>query len=196
MTLAVAGATTATSASRASRTCRTSPGRSHSDVWAGFPVSAANVSGPMNRVAASVRTTDTSAPAALSKRATSAALYAAIPPETPSTTRRPASGSLLGLGLLGSLVVDLPFGDLLERDRERLVREAGFHERGHELTPALAELVVVRVDLSRPLGGHDHQGVLRIHGGEQVVDLGLDHRRPSFVLRRAASARCSGGSPR
>ena len=93
----------------------------------------------------------TSAPAAFNRRATSAALYAAIPPETPSNTRRPASGSLLGFGLLGSLVVDLPFGDLLERDRERLVREAGLDQRRHELAAAFAELVVVGVDLSARL---------------------------------------------
>src|SRR5688572_25836250 len=150
--LAVAGTTTAMSASRARRTCRTSPDRSHSEVWAGSPVSAENVSGPMNRVAFSVRMTATSAPAAFRRRATRAALYAAIPPETPSNTRRPASGSLFGLGLLGSLVVDLPFGDLLEGDREGLVREPGFHQRRHELAPALAELVVVRVNLPGTLG--------------------------------------------
>jgi hypothetical protein len=74
ITFAVAGATTATSASCARRTWRTSPGRSHRDEYTGSRVSAANVSGPMNRVAFSVRITETSAPASSRSRATSAAL--------------------------------------------------------------------------------------------------------------------------
>src|SRR6266508_6662259 len=103
-----------------------------------------------------------------------------MPPETPSSTRRPASGSLLGVGLLGSLVVDLPFGDLLEGDRERLVGEAGLDERRYEFPAPLTELVVVGVDLSRALGRQDHEGVLRINGREQVIDLGFDQGRPFF----------------
>ena len=69
MRFAVAGATTTRSVSCARRTCSTSPGRSHSDVCAGRPVRAANVSGPTNRVADSLMTTVTSAPAAVSSRA-------------------------------------------------------------------------------------------------------------------------------
>src|SRR6478672_378248 len=132
----------------------------------------------MNRVAESVRTAVTSIPASDSRRARSADLYAAMPPVTPSNTRRPCdSGTSVDLDdLLGTLVVDLALGDLLEGDRERLVAEPGLNERRHELASPLAELVVVRVDLTCALRRQDHQRVLGVDGREQVVDLGFDHR--------------------
>src|SRR4029077_15431086 len=68
---------------------------SNSDVCAGSDASAENVSGPMNRCASSVRTGATWTPASTRRRHTSTALYAAIPPQTPSTTR--------GIGRRGSL---------------------------------------------------------------------------------------------
>src|SRR3989442_7100798 len=99
----------------------------------------------MNRVAESVRTAVTSIPASDSRRARSADLYAAMPPVTPSNTRRPCgSGTSVDLDdLLGALVVDLALGDLLEGDRERLVTEAGLHERRGELHSAPPQPVVV-----------------------------------------------------
>src|SRR5205814_1199777 len=42
---------------------------------------------------------------------------------------------------------------------------------------ALAELVVVVVDLPGALRGHDHQRVARVHVLEQVVDARMDHGR-------------------
>src|SRR5438270_2678225 len=101
-----------------------------------------------------------------------------MPPVTPSRTRLPASGLLLDSDTFGPLEDDLAVGDLLQRDRERLVLQAAaLHERRDELAPALAELAVVRVDLAGPLGGEDDQCVLRVHplGPEQVVDLRFDH---------------------
>src|SRR2546423_4833471 len=107
-----------------------------------------------------------------------AALYAAIPPVTPRRTRLPDSVDLLDADTLGPLEDDLALGDLLQRDRQRLVLQAaGLDERRHELAAALAELAVVGVDLARPLRREDDQGVLRVHplGTEQVVDLRFDH---------------------
>ena len=59
----------------------------HRSVRTGRPDSAWNVVGVTKRVAASVITTSTSTPAFTNRRVSSAALYAAMPPVTPSTTR-------------------------------------------------------------------------------------------------------------
>src|SRR5438046_9087269 len=106
-----------------------------------------------------------------------------MPPETPSSTRRPTSTSrglavtvdsspprrarvvvgappepgLLLLGLLGPLVVDLALGDLLAGDRERLVAEARLDERGGELPVALAGAGVGGVDAGRRCAGAAQQ---------------------------------------
>ncbi len=56
-------------------------------VSTGRPDSAWNVVGVTKRVAASVITTSTATPALTNRRVNSAALYAAMPPVTPSTTR-------------------------------------------------------------------------------------------------------------
>src|SRR5438067_13360264 len=53
------------------------------------PVSAWNVSAVTNRCAAGVRATRTCAPSFTSRRASSQALYAAMPPPTQRSTRRP-----------------------------------------------------------------------------------------------------------
>src|SRR5262249_50683934 len=86
------------------------------------------------------------------------------------------SGLLGGCGLR-VLIGDHLLSDLVERDRQRLVAQAaGLHERRHELSAALAELVVVGVDLSRALRGQHHEGVLGVHSVQQVVELRLiDH---------------------
>src|SRR5581483_1103038 len=153
----------------------------------GRPDSAAKVSGPTNRAAAPVITTWTSAPAPLSRRVRKQALYAATPPVTPSSTRRPASG-LLDPNPLGAVGQDLALGDLLEGDRQRLVLQpTGLDERRNELAATLAELVVVGVDLPRALGCEDHERVLGVDLREQVVDLRLDHGcvGPSVGVRDA-----------
>ena len=85
---AVAGATTTRSALWPSRVCGIGSGPSNSEVRAGSDASAENVSAPTNRCASSVRTGATCTPASTSRRHTSTALYAAIPPLTPRTTRR------------------------------------------------------------------------------------------------------------
>src|SRR5215208_5461544 len=109
-----------------------------------------------------------------------------MPPVTPSSTRRPRrSATSVALDdLLGTLVGDLAFGDLLEGDRQRLVAKPGLDERRHEVAATLAELAVVRVDLAGALGGHDHEGVLGIDRSEQVVDLRFDHEKGTPVDQR------------
>src|SRR2546428_2216350 len=189
MRLAVAGATTTTSASLAKRTWSTSPGRSQSDVCTGLPVSAANVSLPTKRVADSVITTVTSARAPESSLARNAALYAAMPPDTPSNTPRLwRTEGLLVFEFLASLVVDLPLCDLFESDRQRLVRQTAALDQGRdELRATLAELAGIGVYLSRALGGQDHERVLRVDGGHQVVGLWVDHQEhPPGGLEREA----------
>src|SRR5882672_6382783 len=57
---------------------------SHMSVYTGLPERACRVVGVMKRQAASVMTTRTSAPALTNRRVSSAALYAAIPPVSPS----------------------------------------------------------------------------------------------------------------
>ena len=73
-TRAVQGATTMRSADWPSRVCGMGSGPSHSEVRAGSLARAEKVSGPMNRVASSVRTGATWAPASKSRRQTSTAL--------------------------------------------------------------------------------------------------------------------------
>src|SRR3989304_10226216 len=74
--------------------------------------------------------------------------------------------------------LDLALRDLLEGDGQGVLG-TGLDERGREVVErALAELVVVVVDLPRPLGGGDHE---RVAGGrldvlEQGVDSRPDHR--------------------
>src|SRR6266567_1985953 len=125
-----------------------------------------------------------------------------MPPVTPSSTRRPARGELLDAlaEALRALEADLAFRDLLEGDGEGLVLQAaGLDQRRDELAPPLAELAVVRVDLPGPLGGQDHQRVLGIDRGQQVVDLRFDHGCTSFsggLLRYRSIIRATSAAAR
>src|SRR5437764_14460138 len=102
-------------------------------------------------------TTWTVAPAPVSRRVRWPALYAAMPPVTPRSTRRPASG-LLDASSIRPFCADRALRDLLERDGQRLVPQtSGLDERRHELSAALAELVVIGVDLASALRGDDHE---------------------------------------
>src|SRR5690606_21762841 len=132
----------------------------------GCPDRAAQVASPTNRRAAAVGTTRTSWPDSVKSRSNSHALYAAMPPPTPRTTRGEVDPSPAVTGSRRSLGVDRLRGeqvavDLAEGDGERLLLGSGLHQRPDVLQQALAELAVVRVDLARPLRGEDHQGVLR-----------------------------------
>src|SRR5436190_21820678 len=71
---------------------------------------------------------------------------------------------------LAVVVLDLARGDFLERDRQ-VVLGAGFDHRRRELVErALAEVVVVAVDLPGALGGDDDGRVVRVHVLQQLVD--------------------------
>ena len=83
MILAVAGATTIRSLFLRREICGSRILGSHISSATGFPLSVSNVSGPTNCAAALVIMTSTSAPAFTSRRRSSQALYAAIPPVTP-----------------------------------------------------------------------------------------------------------------
>ena len=92
--LAVAGATTRASVDCASPMCSMEesrspsslPGEGHNPVITLWPVREAKVNGVMNFWAASVITTCTSSAWRCKARTNSAALYAAMPPETPTVT--------------------------------------------------------------------------------------------------------------
>src|SRR6478672_9254842 len=91
------------------RTCGTWCTWCHTSVETGLPDSAAHVGAPTNSSAAAVGTTVTSCPDSVRRRSSSQALYAAMPPATPRTTRgRLPSGdaaSVVVLVLSGSLAV-------------------------------------------------------------------------------------------
>src|SRR6478735_580750 len=109
-----------------------------------------------------------------------------MPPETPRTTLtvierlaslRGAAGCSLGSSGLGG-GVDVLAGeqvvvDLAERDRQRLLLDVRVDEGADVLQEALAELGVVGVDLAGTLGAVEHQLVLAVGLGEQVVDRGV-----------------------
>ena len=100
---AVAGHTTTTSALWPSAVCGIDASEeSHSDVTAGADARAENVVSPTIRRAPPVSTGVTCAPSATSRRHTSTALYAAIPPVTPSTTCRPLSDPMVRSSGAGS----------------------------------------------------------------------------------------------
>src|ERR687896_1096453 len=94
-----------------------------------------------------------------------------MPPVTPRRTRvTPARRGLLVRD------GDLALGDLLEGHRQVVLR-ARLDERGRKVVErALAELVMVVVDLACALGGGDDERVARAVGvGEQIVDPWIHH---------------------
>src|SRR4051795_11606885 len=94
---------------------------------------------------------------------------------------------------LSVVVLDLALRDFLEGDREVVLRPRLDH-RGRELVKGpLTEVVVVRVDLSRALGGDDHTRVrVVVRVREELVDAGGDHPAEDSFARtmpsRASSA--------
>src|ERR671931_2495194 len=86
------------------------------------------------------------------------------------------------------LVPELALGDLLERHREVVLR-ARLHERRREVVEgALAQLVVIVVDLASPLGGDDHERVARVDVLEELIDTRMDHG-PAMLPAAARSSR-------
>src|SRR3954451_5037935 len=109
-----------------------------------------------------------------------------MPPETPSRTRNRA---------LPVAVLDLALGDFLQGDREVVLRRRVHHRRRVLLEGPLAEVVVVRVDLPRALGGHDHARVIGVDVLEQSIDAGRDHRRMSVAPSTSPGLPCSAITP-
>src|SRR5258705_8698139 len=149
---AVAGATTTRSAHWPIATCGTSCTSAHTPVATGWPDSAAHVASPTKRSADAVGTTRTGCPDSVNRRSSSQALYAAIPPATPNTTRADAGWSACGrpaeefspariarllLGLLRGQQVAV---DLAQRDRQRLLLRSRLYQRPDVLEQALTEL--------------------------------------------------------
>src|SRR5687767_8780480 len=137
------------------------------------------------------------------------ALYAAIPPVIPrrmqamaalclcrrcESPRRecdlanqpPTSSTLLLVGVL-----DLVLGDFLQGHGQVVLRaRLDERRRGFLEAHALTELVVIVVDLPRPLRRHDHERVARVdaavRGVEELIDAGVDHGR-AMVAASASS---------
>src|SRR5215210_327038 len=92
---------------------------------------------------------------------------------------------------LAVVVLDLALGDLLQGHGQVVLR-ARLDERRRGLfeAHALAELVVVVVDLPRALGGDDDQRVARVDTTgvrvQQFVDARMDHE-PAMVPAAASS---------
>src|SRR5919204_923588 len=107
-----------------------------------------------------------------------------MPPVTPTRTR-----AIRLLSTASGLAVrdgDLALGELLEGHRQ-VVLGAGLDERRREVVEgALAELVVVVVDLPGPLGRDDHQRVARVDVVQELIDAGMDHR-PDMVAAASSS---------
>src|SRR6266566_3054023 len=80
--------------------------------------------------------------------------------------------------LLRVLVLELALGDFLESHGQVVLR-ARFHQRWRSLVEAdaLAELVVVVVDLAGPLGGDDDERIARVDVFEKLIDARMDHGR-------------------
>src|SRR3954452_21776236 len=74
-------------------------------------------------------------------------------------------------------VLELALGDFLEGHRQVVLRPRLDQGRREVVESALAELVLVVVDLPRALGGDDHERVARVHVLGQLVDAGMDHWR-------------------
>src|SRR5664280_1764330 len=105
-----------------------------------------------------------------------------MPPLTPTRTWRcggwrspavmPARPVLLALA--GE--VDLALGDLFEGDRQEVLAARSHKRRRKLVEHALAERVVVVVDLPRALGGDDGERIPRVaRVGQQLVDAGTVH---------------------
>src|SRR5690242_1634004 len=154
--------------------------RSNSSTSTGAPVIPSNVARPTNSSDARVWSTRTAWPALVARRTNSTALYAEMPPLTPSRMRaisrpRPPASDAVAR-------VDLALSDFLEGDRQVVLGGRLHHRRGKLLENSLTERVVVVVDLARPLRCHDDRRIVRVHVVEQAVDARINQRDGSSIL--------------
>src|ERR671919_2880634 len=99
-----------------------------------------------------------------------------MPPVTPRRTR--AMPARCGLLVRDG---DLALGDLLEGHRQVVLRARLDERRRKVVERALAELVVIVVDLPGAFGGRDHESVSRaFDGSEQIVQSWMHHRAESL----------------
>src|SRR4029450_1193304 len=91
-------------------------------------------------------------------------------------------------------VLDLALADFFEGHRQVILRARLDERRRVVVEGALAELVVVVVDLPRALGGDDHECVALVDVVEQRVDSWVDHGRD--MLAESFSRTISSSSPR
>ena len=130
--------------------------RSHSVTSTGAPVMPANDAAPTKRCDASVWMTRTAWPAFVARRVELERLVGGDAAGDAEEDARHAPRR----ALYAVAVLDLALGDFLEGDREVVLRARVDHRRRELLERALAEVVVVRVDLARALGGDDHARVV------------------------------------
>src|SRR3954453_22017247 len=97
-----------------------------------------------------------------------------MPPVTPRS-RRTRSAAVA--------VLDLARRDLFEGDRQVVLGGGVDHRRRELLERALAEVVVVGVDLTGALGGDDHARIRRVDVLQEAVDAGGDH---AYILERTS----------
>src|SRR5918911_2054854 len=109
-----------------------------------------------------------------------------MPPVTPRSRRT--------RDLAAVAVLDLALGDLLEGDGQVVLGGGVDHRRGELLERALAEVVVVGVDLTGALGRDDHARVGRVDVLEEAVDAGGDHVH--ILERTRRSSACPASSRR
>src|SRR5438105_15884315 len=94
-------------------------------------------------------------------------------PRFDRAVRPPAS--LNWAGPLPVVVLQLALSDLFKCDRQVVLRVGLNHRRRELVESALAEVVVVGVDLAGALGGDDHARVVGVDVLEQLVNAGGDH---------------------
>src|ERR1044072_915971 len=114
-----------------------------------------------------------------------------MPPLTPSSRRATGPAFLTAVPVL-----DLAARDLFQGDGQVVLRAGVHHRRRELLERALAEVVVVRVDLARALGGHGHAGVWGVHVLQQAVGAGGDQEAPAvrFEASDASAERTTSSS--
>src|SRR5436190_15354445 len=92
-------------------------------------------------------------------------------------------------------VLELAGGNLFERDLQVVLRPRLDHRRGVLVEWALAQIVVVRVDLAGALGGDENARVMGVDALQQGIQARLDHschmvatRSPSSCTARLRSS--------
>src|SRR6476469_10563671 len=108
------------------------------------------------------------------------------PPAAARLARDTDQSSLDRAGVRGR---DLQFalGDFLQRHGQEVLRSRLDQRWSEAFEAALAELVVVVVDLAGALGGRDHERVFAVDMLEQDVNFGIDHLVSSSSAARISS---------